>query len=285
MTPLQTPTLVRWGRVVVVAAVAATAVWVFASLPSGQEIDSGAFLDRAVTRVTEVRSFHATSKGTVTMSNGDVHHWSSEGASVYTGDSRLHIRYEGCTLPTGKDVYLCSTEWVVFGGVSYRKEDTSECPGEWEVMDDASSPDPNTGMPYDPAKALEDFTQRYDLLELRRESIDGVVYRRFWGEYNRSKMALERLKAGEWEPPKAIEGIEISREDMISSFERQAEAETGTIKLWAREDDSTMWRIITERDNLDVDASERFRSSTPRKTYDVLEYSRYNEPVVIKRPI
>ena len=45
---------------------------------------------------------------------------------------------------------------------------------------------------------------------------------------------LERLKAGEWEPP-----AEVPRELIISSLERQAEVETGTIELWAREDDST----------------------------------------------
>ena len=116
-------------------------------------------------------------------------------------------------------------------------------------------------------------------MELRGDS-DGVEYRLFRGDYNPSKRMLERLKAGEWEPP-----AEVPRELIISSLERQAEVETGTIELWAREDDSMIWKVITERDGLDGNTSVSFRSFVPRKTYDVLEYSRYNEPVEIKPPI
>ena len=93
---------------------------------------------------------------------------------------------------------------------------------------------------------------------------------------------MELLEAGEWEPPAEVP---VPREDMIRSLQQQAEVETGAIELWAREDDSTIWRIITERDWLDASASESFRSFVPRKTYEALEYSRYNEPVVIKPPI
>ena len=117
-------------------------------------------------------------------------------------------------------------------------------------------------------------------MELNSETIDGVEYRRFRASYNPSKWMLERLKAGEGEPP-----AEVPRELFIAGLERQAEVETGTRELWARADDSTVWRIITQRDGLDASTSVSFRSFVPRKTYDVLEYSRYNEPVVIKPPI
>ena len=270
------PKLARWGRAAVVAAVAFAAVLVFVSLPSGQE------LDRDSGKVTEVRSFHTTSKGTVIMSNGDVHQWSGQGDIVYTGDSQGYIEYEGCSFPFGKDIYLCRTEWVEVDGIRYEKEDTSEGPGEWKVVDRVAPSDPNTGMPFDPAKALENFIQRYDLLELKGGFVGGVAYKRFRGDFSPSRRMLERIKAGEWEPPNESK---ISLEDFIGILEEQAGAETGSIELWAREDDSTMWRVITERDNLDVIDSRADRSTITKRTYDVLEYSRYNEPVVIKPPI
>ena len=63
--------------------------------------------------------------------------------------------------------------------------------------------------------------------------------------YNPSRLMLERLEAGEWETP-----AEVPRELIISSLERQAEVETGTIELWAREDDSMIWKVVTERDRI-----------------------------------
>ena len=137
----------------------------------------------------------------------------------------------------------------------------------------------HSGTPYDPVDLLEYWSRGYGLVELRGDS-DGVEYRLFRGDYNPSRLMLERLEAGEWEPP-----AEVPRELIISSLERQAEVETGTIELWAREDDSMIWKVITERDGLDGNTSVSFRSFVPRKTYDVLEYSRYNEPVEIKPPI
>ena len=279
MPSLHSQKLGRWGRVAVVAAVAIAAAGAFALITPSYELDSEAFLSQVFAQNAEMRSVHITSSGTAAMSNGDVLYWSGEGDIVHTGDSQGHIEYEGCGFPIGKDLYLCSIEWVELGGVRYEKENTSKGLGEWEVVDDVQTQPSHSGTPYDPVDLLEYWSRGYGRVELRRD-IDGVEYRLFRGDYNPSRLMLERLEAGEWEPP-----AEVPRELIISSLERQAEVETGTIELWAREDDSMIWKVITERDGLDGNTSVSFRSFVPRNTYDVLEYSRYNEPVEIKPPI
>ena len=77
----------------------------------------------------------------------------------------------------------------------------------------------HSGTPYDPVDLLEYWSRSYGLVELRGDS-DGVEYRLFRGDYNPSRLMLERLEAGEWEPP-----AEVPRELIISSLERQAEVE------------------------------------------------------------
>ncbi len=149
-------------------------------------------------------------------------------------------------------------------------------------MDSAQTQQSDSATPYNPVEVLDRLGRRLGLVELKPEIVAGVKYRRFRGDYNPSRLMLERLEAGEWEPPAEVP---VPREDMIRSLQQQAEVETGTIELWARADDSTIWRIITERDGLDASASEPFRYLLPRKSYEILEYSRYNEPVVIKPPI
>jgi hypothetical protein len=77
--------------------------------------------ETGLSQAANVRSVHITSSGTAAMSNGDVLYWSGEGDIVHTGDSQGHIEYEGCGFPIGKDLYLCSIEWVELGGVDTRK--------------------------------------------------------------------------------------------------------------------------------------------------------------------
>ena len=228
MTPLYTKKLARWGRVAVIVAVAVTAVWTFVLISPGQELDSEAFLNRVYAQSAEVRSFHVTATGADTMSNGEVRHWSFEGAWVYTGDSRGHTEYEVCTFPVERDAYLCSTAWVEVGDVRYEKEDTSEGQGEWEIVDSVQTWPPDSATPYNPAELLDRLGRRLGLVELKPGIIAGVEYRRFRGDYNPSRLMLERLEAGEWEPPAEVP---IPREDMIRSLQQQAEVETGTIEL------------------------------------------------------
>ncbi len=213
------------------------------------------------------------------MSDGVVHNWSGEGDFVYTGDSQGFIEYEGCSFPTGRDVYLCRTEWVEFEGVRYKKESTSEGQGEWEIVDSVQTQPSDSATPYNPAEILERWGRRYGLVESRGDSA-GVEYRVFRGDYNPSRLMLERLEAGEWEPPAGV-----PREELIESLLRQAEVETGAIELWAREDDSTIWMISDEVGRTEVDGRDSFGAPTSIKTSSIIEYSRYNEPVVIKPPI
>ena len=280
MPSLHTQKLGRWGRVAVVAAVAVTAVWAFVLISPAHELDSEAFLARAFAHSAEVRSAHFTQFGSVTMSNGVVHYWSGEGDLVYTGDSQGYIEYEGCTVPMERDVHLCRSEWVVWGGIRYERQNTSEGPGEWEIVENVQTRSTDSDTPHDLAEVPEFWSRSYGLGELNSETTDGVEYRRFRATYSPSRRVLERLKAGEWEP-----SVGVPWEALIESLQGQAEAETVTRELWARADDSTIWRVVTERDRLDASTSVSFRSFASRKTYDVLEYSRYNESVVIKPPV
>ncbi len=117
-------------------------------------------------------------------------------------------------------------------------------------------------------------------MELDSETVDGVEYRRLRASYLLGRRMLERLESGELELPP-----EVPRELLIADLKEQVEAETGAIELWARADNGAIWKIITERDNLDVNTSESRGIPATRSTYDIMEYSRYNESVVIKPPI
>ena len=214
------------------------------------------------------------------MSSGDVHYSSGEGALVYIGDSRGHIKYEGCTFPIVRGVFLCSIEWVELGGVRYEREETSEGQGEWNRVERVQTQSTDPCTPHDPAEIPEYWSRSYGLVELNSEIIDGVEYRRFRASYNPIRLMLQRLEAGEWEPL-----AEVPRELFIAGLERQAEVETGTIELWAREDDSTTWNVSLETERLDADNPEYRDSFVPRKTTSTLEYAHFNEPVVIKPPI
>ena len=279
MIPTQTPTLVRWGRVAVVAAVAIAAVWAFALITPTHELDSEAFLSQVFAHAAEVRSAHFAQWGSVTMSDGVVHKWSGEGDFVYTGDSQGFIEYEECSFPIGMDLYLCSIEWVELGGVRYEKANTSEGRGEWEVIDDMQMQPSPSGRPYDTVDLLEYWSRGYGLVESRGDSA-GVEYRVLRGDYSPSRLMLERLEAGEWEPP-----AEVSRELFIADLERQAEVETGTRELWARTDNGAIWMTIDEVERTEVDGRDSLGAPTSIKTSSIIEYSRYNEPVVVKPPI
>ena len=91
------------------------------------------------------------------MLNGDVHRRFGEASRVYTGDLRSRMWYEDCTYPYLEDIRLCGIETVVYDGVRYQKIDTSEGPGEWEVMgeDPPSLYSYLTGEPYDPEEVLK----------------------------------------------------------------------------------------------------------------------------------
>ena len=283
MPSLHTQKLARWGRVAVVAAVVIAAAGAFVLITPSYELDSEAFLSQVFAQNAEVRSVHFTQFGSVTMSDGDVLYWSGEGDIVHTGDSQGHIEYEGCSFPIGsfaRGVRLCSIEWVELEGMRYERQNTSESSGEWEIVENVQATPSDSDTSHDPAEIPEYWSRAYGLVELNSEIIDGVEYRRFRTSYNPSWWLLKRLKAGESEPPAGV-----PRETLIEILERQAEMEVGTRELWARADDSVIWKIIDEVEGSDANERDPLRAPITRKTFSTLEYSRYNEPVVIKPPI
>ena len=279
MSSLHTQKLTRWVFIAVLATAVVITVWALASFRPAQKLDGEAFLDRAFAHAAEVRSAHFAQWGSVTMSDGVVHKWSGEGDFVYTGDSQGFIEYEECSFPIGMDLYLCSIEWVELGGVRYEKANTLEGRGEWEVVDDMQMQPSPSGRPYDTVDLLEYWSRGYGLVESRGDSA-GVEYRVLRGDYSPSRLMLERLEAGEWEPP-----AEVSRELFIADLERQAEVETGTRELWARADNGAIWMTIDEVERTEVDGRDSLGAPTSIKTSSIIEYSRYNEPVEIKPPI
>ena len=279
MPSLHSQKLTRWVFIAVLATAVVITVWALASFRPAQKLDGEAFLDRAFAHAAEVRSAHFAQWGSVTMSDGVVHKWSGEGDFVYTGDSQGFIEYEECSFPIGMDLYLCSIEWVELGGVRHEKANTLEGRGEWEVVDDMQMQPSPSGRPYDTVDLLEYWSRGYGLVESRGDSA-GVEYRVLRGDYSPSRLMLERLEAGEWEPP-----AEVSRELFIADLERQAEVETGTRELWARADNGAIWMTIDEVERTEVDGRDSLGAPTSIKTSSIIEYSRYNEPVEIKPPI
>jgi hypothetical protein len=219
----------------------------------------------------------------MTLPNGVVAHVAGEGDYVFPDRSRFRNTFEECFFPLGGGSYLCSEEWVTVEGVRYRRSATSEGPGQWEIVQDMAALPTSPEVPPSPLEVLEHLKSVYGLVELERESIAGVAYRRFKAPWNPSQLMLERLEAGEWEPPKELpKGV--SREDVIDVLRSQAEAQTGTVELWARENDYTVWKTVREVKTLDIDSFSAGRYPVVRKSTSTEEYSRFNEPVVIESP-
>ena len=130
---------------------------VLASIGQGRERSPEEFLPEAQSQSDKLRYIHTTSTGAVTMLNGDVHRRFTETSRVYTGDMRSRMWYEDCAYPYQEGIRLCGIESVVYDGVRYQKIDTSEGPGEWEVMgkDPPSPYSYPTGEPYDPEELLK----------------------------------------------------------------------------------------------------------------------------------
>ena len=283
MATPQTSKPARWSRAAVAVAVGLAAAGAFALIAPSHELDTDAFLELVFAHRAEARSMHVASTGMATMSNGDVHHTKGEIDVLQTGESQGYIEYEGCPIPIGpmsEDIRLCKMEWVDWGSVRYERQTTSEGVGEWEIVEHLQTQTNQPEPPRDRAEVPDYWSRKYGRVELDSETVDGVEYRRLRASYLLGRRMLERLESGELELPP-----EVPRELLIADLKEQVEAETGAIELWARADNGAIWKIITERDNLDVNTSESRGIPATRSTYDVMEYSRYNEPVVIKPPI
>ena len=152
-----TPKLAEWALIAVAAVGMTVGISVLASIGQGRERSPEEFLPEAQTQSDKLRYIHSTSTGAVTMLNGDVHRRFTETSRVYTGDLRSRMWYEDCAYPYQEGIRLCSIENVVYDGVRYQKIDTSEGPGEWEVMgkDPPSPYSYPTGELYDPEELLK----------------------------------------------------------------------------------------------------------------------------------
>ena len=138
-----TPKLAEWALIAVAAVGMTVGISVLPSIGQGRETSPEEFLPEAQSKSDKLRYTHSTSTGAVTMLNGDVHRRFTETSRVYTGDMRSRMWYEDCAYPYQEGIRLCGIENVVYDGVRYQKIDTSEGPGEWEVMGkDPPSPSP-----------------------------------------------------------------------------------------------------------------------------------------------
>ena len=253
---------------------------VLASIGQGRETSPEEFLLEPPSQSDKLRYIHSTSTGAVTMLNGDVHRRFGEASHVYTGDLRSRTWYEDCTYPYLEGIRLCSIETVVYDGVRYQKIDTSEGPGEWEVMGkDPPSPYSYTkGEPYDPEEFLKWLAPLLNLEELEPDTVDGTTYRRFRGS-SRPSVDLSESGVGELELPEGL-----SREEHISAIQRMMETERFTDEYWVREDDSRIWRMHLVWEKSGLEMFDSVGAYLPQRRDTIVEYSRYNEPVEIRPP-
>lgn len=259
---------VTGAAVVALVAAVSVAAWLLA----GQQSGNDAFLERVSTEIKAVRSFHTTFTGTTVMTDGTVIHSAGEGDSSFSDSgrgwaNRFRITYEECAFPISSYGSLCSTESVFVDGIFYVKETTDSGPGEWEIQE-LSPPISASESPPSPFDTID------GLIELGEESIDWVVYRRFRGTVHPEERMIERLEAGEWEPP-----VKIPREETIASLRKAAEETIRTVEVWVGKDDYLVWRIIIEAER----TAQQGRSGIVRES-NITEYSRYNEPVLIEPP-
>lgn len=278
-----TPKLPSWALIAVAAVGIVIFLSVLASTRLGQELSAEAFLREALAQSAELRYIHFTSTGTVTMLDGDIHRQSSETFRVYTGDLRSRMWYEDCAYPYLEGIRLCGIEIVVYDGDRYQKIDTSEGLGEWEVIG-KDLPFPSSysgGQPYDPEDVLKSLMSLHNLVELERDTFDGVTYRRFKGSFRPGEELLKLLNSGEWEP-ESIEGL--SREEYISGIQRMMETERFTTEYWVREDNSRIWRMHLVWEKSYDDEFKPAGELLPQRKSIIVEYSRYNEPVEILPP-
>ena len=278
-----TPKLAEWALIAVAAVGMTVGISVLASIGQGRERSPEEFLPEAQSQSDKLRYIHTTSTGFVTMLNGDVHRRFTETSRVYTGDMRSRMWYEDCAYPYQEDIRLCGIENVVYDGVRYQKIDTSEGPGEWEVMgkDPPSPYSYPTGELYDPEELLKWLVSVHNLVELEPDTVDGTTYRRFRGVSRPGEELLKLLNSGEWEP-ESIEGL--SREEYVSGIQRMMETERFTDEYWVREDNSRIWRAHRVWEKSGLEELESVGAYLPQRSDTIVEYSRYNEPVEILPP-
>ena len=277
-----------WLPVTAIAVLATIVIAVLASIGQGRELSSAAFLQQALAQAAERHYVQSTSSGTVTMLNGDVHRRHTESVHVvYDGDLRWRQWYEGCTYPHVMGTSLCSIEIVVHDNVRYQKVDTSEGPGEWEVMGEEWDPLEGAFENAEPRDIASSMIATGDMMELERETVDGVTYRRFQVTRRPGEDILNLIESGEWELPEPPEGFpdSFTVEDYVDALREMFETELFTDVYWVREDNRLIWRVHRQWEKTHPYERESAGALLALRSSTTVEYANYNTPVEIRPPI
>ena len=276
-----------WLPVTAIAVVATAVIAVLASIGQGRESSAEAFLQRALLAQVENNqsvTIRSTSTGTVTMLNGDVHHWQAEAVRSHTGDLLWRQWYEGCTYPYTRDARQCSIETVIHDNVRYEKMDTSDGPGEWQAMGECGGLCGTTLRSRAIGMDVEGVFVLGDVVEMEPESIDGISYRRFHATRNPLDRAIQLAESGELELPEEFpEGFSL--EDYVDSLLVASANQQVTNVYWIREDNGEIRRIERQWVNTNTDVPESVSAVIPQRSTDVTEHYRYSVPVEIRPPI
>ena len=277
-----------WLIVVALAVVVAALIAVLASISPGREVNAVAFLREALAQAAERSYIHSTSSGSVTMLNGEVHHSYTESMhDLRNGDLRWRQWYEGCTFPHARNTRLCSIEIVKHDNIQYQKVDTSAGPGEWEVLepewDFLEGLDENS----QPGDIVASIIAAGDMVELVRETVDGVTYRRFLVTRRPGEDILKLIESGKWEPPQPPDGYpdNLTVEDYVNSLREIADTELFKEEFWIREDNRVIWRIHRLWEKNYPEERDLAGAPLPLRRSTIVEYASLNEPVEIRPPI
>ncbi len=276
-----------WLPVTAIAVLATIVIAVLASIGQGRDLSSEAFLQRALQlQTTDFRTVHSTSTGTVTMLNGDVHRRHTEAFFTYAGDMLWRQWYEGCTYPHAQNAQRCSIESVVHDNVHYQKVNSSDGQGQWEAMSGWGSP-PEGIAPGEIFEIVSEVLVAGDLLELERETIDGVTYRRFRVTRRPGEESLVLIESGQCDPQEPPEGFpdSFTVEDYVNALREMFETELFTDVYWVREDNGEIWRVLRTWQKTHSDDLGEAGYYLPQRSSDLAEYSRYAVPVEIRPPI
>ena len=275
-----------WLPVTAIAVLATIVIAVLASIGQERRANSEAFLHRALRlQATDYRTIHATSTGAVTMLNGDVHRRHAEAFVTHDGDMLWRQWYEGCTYPHAQNAQECSMESVVHDSVHYQRVNLSDGQGQWEAMSGWGRP----AAGIEQGEAMEIVWQEFagDVMELERETIDGVAYRRFRVTLRPGEESLWLIESGQWEPQEPPEGFpdSFTVEDYVDALREMFETELFTDVYWVREDNGEIWRVLRTWQKTHSDDLGEAGYYLPQRSSDLAEYSRHTVPVEIRPPI
>ena len=275
-----------WLPVTAIALLATVVIAVLAAIGQARKSESAAFFQRALhLQSTDYRTVNVTGTGTVTMLNGDVHSRHTEGFFTYDDDQLIREWYDSCTYPHAQNVQRCSTETVQYGSVHYQKVNTSDGEGKWEEMSGwgNSSEGMESG---ELGEVVSIVTIAGDVMELERETVDGVTYRRYRVTRHPGEETLRLINSGEWVPQEAPEGFpdRFTVEEYIDALREMFETQLFTEVYWIREDSGEIRRVERRSEKTYEDDADLPGALLPQNSIDVTEYYRHSVTVEIRPP-